>query len=240
MAALFYCSLCDRAVDEAATREVRAGSATMRACVVCGSLVRQDLGKVVARRTYALPVELVLAYGFPFRPASLVALVPMALILGLCAMTIHGVLVAFVSWGVMLAMMFAIVRSTAAGEDRVTVDSMFADRGEAGLVIVRYLFLVLVCLSPVACVWWLGLSAPFLALALLAGYLYFPAGLIAASQHAATIFRWSSCCQRRGVARVAVPRCRGHAGPRARCAGRARDLGLRFRGDRTDLRHLAA
>jgi hypothetical protein len=55
-------------------------------------------------------------------------------------------------------------------------------------VIGRYVVLVLVCATPVLVVWWLGLSWPFWAIAMLVGYLYFPAGLITSSQHASSLF----------------------------------------------------
>lgn len=73
---------------------------------------------------------MLLAYGFPFRPSSLIALVPMALVIAISCWSIRGVLLGVICWAVMLAMMFAIVRSTAAGDDRITVDSIYLDRGE--------------------------------------------------------------------------------------------------------------
>jgi len=85
---------------------------------------------VAPRASRPLAVEMMLAYAFPFRPASLVALGPMALLLAFACWSVHGVLLWVVCYGIMLAMIFAIVRATASGDDRITVDSMFLDRGE--------------------------------------------------------------------------------------------------------------
>jgi hypothetical protein len=154
---------------------------------VCGTLTHRQTSEIAARASRPLAVEMMLAYAFPFRPASLVALVPMALLVALVCWSVHGVLLGVVCYGLMLAMIFAIVRATASGDDRITVDSIFLDRGEVAGVIARYLILVLVCALPLIVTWACGLPEPFYA-AILVGYLYFPAALITSSQHASTLF----------------------------------------------------
>ena len=188
MATFYFCARCNRTLDEGQTRMVRAGAASLRVCATCGDLARPETSKVVARASYPLPLEMMLAYASPFRPSSLVMLLPIAALLAFSCWSFHGLLLALVSYGVMLALVFAIVRSTGAGEDRVTLDAVFAERGEAAAVVLRYLFLVLVCLAPVGVAWALGLPWPCWAAAIVIGYAYFPAGLIAASQEAARPF----------------------------------------------------
>lgn len=184
----WFCAQCQRRLDESQTKQLRAGTGFVRTCATCGALAQKETSEVVAHASRPLAVEMVLAYGFPFRPSSLVALGPMALLVAISCWSIHGLLLGLVCYALMLAMMFAIVRATAAGDDRINVDSIYLHRGEAAGVIGRYIVLALVCASPTIIVWWLGLAWPFWALAMLAGYLYFPAGLITTSQHASTLF----------------------------------------------------
>jgi hypothetical protein len=183
----YFCAPCNRAFEESATKAVRAGTSFVRVCPVCGTLTHRQTSEIVARASHPLAVEMMLAYAFPFRPASLVALGPMALLLAFACWSVHGVLLGVVCYGLMLAMIFAIVRATASGDDRITVDSIFLDRGEIAGVIARYLILVLVCALPLIVAWACGLPEPAYAAAILLGYLYFPAGLITSSQHASTL-----------------------------------------------------
>lgn len=184
----YFCAQCQKLLDESQTKKLAAGTGFVRACATCGTLARTETSQVVAHASRPLAIEMVLAYAFPFRPASLIALGPMALLVALSCWSIHGLILGLVVYALMLAMMFAIVRATAAGDDQITVDSIFLHRGEAAGIIGRYIVLVLVCASPVIVVWWLGLAWPFWSVAMLAGYLYFPAGLITSSQHASTLF----------------------------------------------------
>jgi len=126
----YFCERCQKTLGESETKRIAAGTGFVLACPTCGGLARKETSQIAARASRPLAIEMLLAYGFPFRPSSLIALVPMALVIAISCWSIRGVLLGVICWAVMLAMMFATVRSTAAGDDRITVDSIYLDRGE--------------------------------------------------------------------------------------------------------------
>ncbi len=187
----YYCPRCNRSLAWAETKRLQVGATGgMQTCAACGDPVRKETSMAQSRVSRPLALEMLLAYGFPLHPRSLALLLPIAVVLALVSGflgVVYAVLAVLVSYGTLFAIMFAIVRSTAAGEDEISVDSSIADRGEAAAVVVRYLFLVGFCLAPAVVAWALGWPAEVSLGALLLAYLYFPAGLIAASQSGATI-----------------------------------------------------
>lgn len=188
----YYCPRCNETFDEARTKSIPAGSGTLRVCVTCGGALRRETSAVASRATKPLSAEMLLAYAFPFRPSSLALLVPVAVVTAIFArlsvVTLAwGLLTTVAAYGIEFGTMFAIVRATAAGEDEVSIDSSMLDIGAAGAIVLRYVLLALMCVLPALALAWVGASGAVIALAALAGYLYFPAGLIAAAQEEATL-----------------------------------------------------
>ena len=187
MATPYWCDTCNRQLLETQVEEVRSGTGFLPVCPTCHRAVHPDggrdagaappdLGRVVA----SFPTTLLGAFAYPFRPWSLGLTAALVLLTSFVAFVpIVGFLLVAI---LQITYLFNIVRTTAAGEDDMTVA---LDSGNDMLdwlaPLVRYTLALVVAFTPAFLVFGLTRSTPLAVGVGVLGALYLPAALITAA-----------------------------------------------------------
>lgn len=175
-----YCERCGLYRDGPGVRQVQSGRGFLPSCVVCGDALHHEAQRV----SEPYPKVLLRAFLFPFQPWLLVTLAVAGVVISFARFV--PVFGAAFSATIVLSLIFAIIRATAAGRDDLGLEGV--DTSLAGWFhpVIRYLLTLLVAFGPAA-VLALKLGYPegahVVLPALALGVVYLPAGIVVAAHN---------------------------------------------------------
>lgn len=183
----FYCAHCDADFAELQLVDVELGGSmrTMRACPVC----RRDVARQAQRRERPTFEVLKDCFFYPFQRDAAPVMVGLAIFWHLLTMFggVASIIGGLLSTGVILAFLYLVVRTSAAGDDRIPMGADFSEIGDIVRPLVQFNLAFLLSFAPLLIVLALGGSLPapvraFLGVLLaLAGVAYLPAAVIVAA-----------------------------------------------------------
>jgi len=174
----YRCPSCEKVLEGAAIKMIRAGSTEMRSCATCGSALVAERSRVVR----PIAASLARATLYPFRPMTF------AISAGVLAFSFGASFLPFgalIAGGIRFGWLFSVLRTASSGADDPEIDasdvssSIFSWMGP----FVRYVIASVVAFGPaLAALFALGKDGVLVAGALaLVGSIYLPAALIIAA-----------------------------------------------------------
>jgi hypothetical protein len=174
---VYRCARCDLYLVEADLKLVKVREESfLQACPACGMAVERERSRVV--RPFA--GLLLGAFAWPFHKESLAAMGALALMGWIASVLLVG-LGSMVAVGIAIMYLLAVARSTALGEDTAPHAVDWVNAGDLIAPSFRFFLTFFVAFFPVTMGMIGGAPVPLLALGLVAGLLYIPAGLIIAA-----------------------------------------------------------